>query len=211
MSSREQKWHLELNTRFSVIFWDSVRKLCASICNENSIKWLQFQIIRNSLQTNYIVSHFVNNVGPQCKFCQNSAEVVSHLYWTCLVVSGFLNDIFDYITGGGFAFRPTKYQFLFGFLDEKFDSPKNYITLALKKFIWINKFKMEVNLSIVGFVNYFTCMLKDLKRLYDLKEKSAEFNVWGNLLVLFPVADLEVHHGQPPPQVPNMLLQPATP
>ena len=102
-------------------------------------------------------------------------------------------------------------NFYLFFLDEKFDSPKNYITLALKKFIWINKFKIEVNLSIVGFVNYFTCMLKDLKRLYDLKEKSAEFNVWGNLLVLFPVADLEVHHGQPPPQVPHMLLQPATP
>ena len=31
MSGREQKWHLELNTRFSVIFWDKVRKLCASI------------------------------------------------------------------------------------------------------------------------------------------------------------------------------------
>ena len=63
---REQKWHIELNSTFSIFFWEKARKLCASIKYENPLKWLQFQIIRNSLQTNAIVSHFIENVGPEC-------------------------------------------------------------------------------------------------------------------------------------------------
>ena len=35
---REQKWHRELNTLFSISFWEKARKLCASICHENPIK-----------------------------------------------------------------------------------------------------------------------------------------------------------------------------
>ena len=62
---REQKWHLELNKVICTDTWDKIRKLCASIQCDNPIKWLQHQIVRNSLQTNVIVSKFVANVGPE--------------------------------------------------------------------------------------------------------------------------------------------------
>ena len=51
---RENKWHEELGCLFSVDFWNSTRKLCANIKLDNKLKWLQYQIIRNSLQTNYM-------------------------------------------------------------------------------------------------------------------------------------------------------------
>ena len=63
MAIREQKWHLELGKTFSVIFWENARKLCASINFENPLKWLQFQVLRNCLQTNAITSHFINQLS----------------------------------------------------------------------------------------------------------------------------------------------------
>ena len=60
---RESKWHQELGTNFSIQFWNNSRRLCTNIKFDNKIKWLQFQIIRNSLQTNYIVGHFNINVS----------------------------------------------------------------------------------------------------------------------------------------------------
>ena len=141
MGLREQKWHLELNTQLSVISWDKIRKLSASINYENPIKWLQFQIVRNSLQTNAIVSHFINNVSPECQYCQTETEVISHLFWHCPIVSQFLNDVFTFVCNTGLQFRPTKVQFLFGYLDQTFNTPCNYLALHLKKFIWKTKFK----------------------------------------------------------------------
>jgi hypothetical protein len=211
MSEREQKWHTELNSRFSITFWEKARKLCASICYENPIKWLQFQILRNSLQTNAIVSHFINNVNPECQYCQLSNETISHLYWLCPVVSAFLNDIFAFISSTGLAFTPSREQFLFGYFDQSFDAPRNYLVLLLKKFIWSCKFKCLRNLSIVGFKNYLAYALCDLKNLYHLKNKTAEFNAWNDLFVLLPAATPQEHDGLPATQVHALLLQAAPP
>ena len=195
---REQKWHTELNSNFSVNFWDKSRKLCASINHENPIKWLQHQIVRNSLQTNLIVSHFKQNVFPECQYCQNTPETISHLFYLCPIVKQFLNDIFALVSSTGLQFTPIRDQFLFGYLDQTFNTPSNYLILHLKKFIWNAKFKTPINLSMVGFKNYFKTILFDLKLIYDLKNKSAEFHVWNDLLALLPAGD---HLVQPPPQL----------
>ena len=100
---RENLWHLELNQHLSVQFWDNAKRLCASINFDNQLRWLQFQIVRNSLQTNYIVSHFKPNVSPTCSYCRNldnlernlnNLEKISHLFWTCVSVSEFLGVVF---------------------------------------------------------------------------------------------------------------------
>ena len=173
--TREQKWHLELDKTFSLIFWEKARKLCASINFENPLKWLQFQVLRNSLQTNKIVSHFIPTVSPECKFCLLSAEKISHLYWFCPIVSQFLSNSFAFISSSGLSFKPTREQFIFGYINEPFYTPANYLTLWLKKFIWKNKFKNEINLSVVGFKNYLSFVLSDLKKLYELKNNPAWF------------------------------------
>ena len=64
---RENKWHTELGSSFSVDFWNKIRTLCSKIYIDNKLLWLQYQINRNSLQTNYIVRHFQRNVTRYCK------------------------------------------------------------------------------------------------------------------------------------------------
>ena len=161
-------------------FWEKARRLCASIRNENPTKWLQFQIVRNSLQTNYIVSNFLPNVASDCQFCQIMAETTSHLFWTCHKVSDFLVDVFALVCSTGLNFTPTREQFLFGFFDVPPNDPKNYLALAIKRFIWISKFKTG-SLSFVGFKTNLRSVLSDLKVLYNLQNKSNDFNVWINL------------------------------
>ena len=180
MQVRENKWHQELNSLFSIQFWEKARRLCASICYENPSKWLQFQILRNSLQTNYIVSHFLPNVGPECQFGCQMLEKTSHIFWTCPFVTEFLNDVFALVCSTGLVFTPTRVQFLFGFLDVPYNDPKNMLVLITKRFIWISKFRTG-SLSIVGFKNYLKTVLSEYKVLYNLQNKNTNFNVWNDL------------------------------
>ena len=176
---RENKWHLVLNSTFSIHFWDKARRLCASINNDNPIKWLQYQILRNCLQTNYIVNHFKPTVIPKCTFCKITFEKISHLFWSCCKVTEFLADIFAFVCSTGITFAPNKAQFIFGYLDLPYNDPKNYLILNIKKFIWLSKFKYK-SLSFVGFKNYFKHVLNELKVLYG-SQKNDKFNVWNNL------------------------------
>ena len=137
---RDEKWHSELQTIYSIGFWDKTRKLNSSIQFNNNLKWLQFQIIRNSLQTNHIVSHFVRNVSPMCKYCSESEEKISHLFWFCQNVSSFLVEVFQYVSSTGLNYAPSKTDFIFGCPKDPFDHPNNYLSLLLKKFIWQTKF-----------------------------------------------------------------------
>ena len=174
------------------------------------MKWLQYQILRNCLQTNVIVSHFIHNVNPACQYCKNSDEVISHLFWLCPIVSEFLKNIFVLICNTGLAFNPIREQFLFGYVDQAFSSPSNYLVLILKKYIWSNKFKEIKNLLIFRLKIYLGYTLSDLQLIYDLKNKSAAFNVWNDLLVLVPEADTnkQADHGHllPPPRVQHLLV-----
>ena len=58
LSTRENRWHTELQQTFGIEFWNNTYNLAASIKNENKMKYLQFQINRNSLYTNYKVHKF---------------------------------------------------------------------------------------------------------------------------------------------------------
>ena len=52
---RDEKWHQELQEVHSITFWDKIRHLNSTVVSDNNMKWLQYQINRNCLQTNFIV------------------------------------------------------------------------------------------------------------------------------------------------------------
>ena len=128
-------------------------------------------------------------MSPECQFCLLTSETISHLYWFCTIVSQFLNDSFTFISGSDLNFKPTQEQFIFGFINESFNTPANYFNLLLKKF------KNEINLSLVGFKNYLFSVLS------DLKNNPACFTEWEwDLYVLLePKSDNDInedhHHG----------------
>ena len=135
LMKRETKWHFELNLIFSADFWAKSRKLCSDIPYDNRIRWLQHQIIRNSLPTNVIVSHF-RNVSKLCDFCAMEDELVSHLFWSCNVVQVFIAKVKSFLLSPNIDFNPSKISFLFGKHDLSSLHPQNYLCLLVKRFIW---------------------------------------------------------------------------
>ena len=177
---REDKWHEELGSHFSVTFWNNSRRLCANINFDNKLKWIQFQINRNSLQTNYIVSHFKQNVSKQCQYCLERDELVSHLFWSCHIVKIFLNEVISYFATINFEYTPSKTQMLFGFHDLPFSHPKNYISLIIKRYIWITKFK-TCQLNINGFKGLLKTYVVDLKYIFETKKEASKFIEWNTI------------------------------
>ena len=179
---REAKWHNELGTVFSLNFWNQARILCSKIDFDNQLKWLQFQIVRNSLQTNYIVNHFKPNVPKFCTFCQNldSNELISHIFWLCPIIAQFISEIVAFINNQDIEFNPTKTEFLFGYKNVHTYSIKNFIPLVLKKYIWRSKFK-TATVTLVGFKAQLKSYLIDLKYMFDFKNVSNLFDEWNTL------------------------------
>ena len=174
---RENKWNEELERIYSLDFWRTTRRLCANITIDNRLKWLQFQINRNSLQTNVIISHFIGNVSRLCQFCHEEDELVSHLFWSCRFVQSFLEEISMYFNLYNFNFSPTKIQLLFGFPDLDFTHPNNHICLMLKRYIWVNKFK-DCRLTISGFLRHLKKSVDDLKYIFELKNEDKKYIPW---------------------------------
>ena len=146
---------------------------------DNQLRWLQFQIVRNSLQTNFIVSHFRPNISKICTFCQDpeSLELISHIFWLCPIVQDFIRTVFDHISSLGLTFTPTKLEFLFGYHNVQPYAPKNLISLVLKKYIWKAKFRNGI-LTLVSFNSLLKSYLCDLKYMFECRRKLSEFNEW---------------------------------
>ena len=138
--------------------------------------------MRNSLQTNYIVSHFQANVPPTCTYCANpdNSEKISHLFWSCLKVRDFLDEVSTFVCSTGLDFTLTRNHLLFGIHDEKFFSPKNYIILIIKKYIWITKFRSKV-LNLVTFKSLLKSFLDDLKYMFAVKGMPEIFDEWNTI------------------------------
>ena len=111
MSVREEKWHLELGYNLSSEFWNKTYKLASEIEYDNRVKWLQFQINRNSLYTNHKVHKFNPLVSPNCTFCLQSQpdtsnlELISHLFASCTVVRGLWAGVGDWLDSLDVRFR----------------------------------------------------------------------------------------------------------
>ena len=183
---REDKWHNELGSRFSIDFWNNARRLCSRINIDNKLLWLQYQIIRNSLQTNYIVSHFQRNVTRSCQYCQNSDELISHIFWSCIKITDFLQQVISYLESINFIFLPNKTQMLFGFHDLDSTHPKNYMLLIFKRYVWINKFK-NCNLTMDGFKGFLKSYVVDLKYIFELKKEAPKLAEWNAIIIALDV------------------------
>ena len=150
----------------------------SKISFNNELKWLQYRIIRNSLQTNYITSHFIPGITPFCQFCDQAEEKLSHLFWHCSVVKELIYSAYDYVQRLGLNLDLTMKEFLFGDASVTFDHPKNYLALLTKRFIWQTKFKTNNTLNLNGLKNFWKVAIVELKNLYELKEKESLFNEW---------------------------------
>ena len=183
----EKKWQLELDTTFSVIFWDKIWKLNKFFLCSNKMKWVNLQILRYILPTNYTVNKYNQNQDPSCSFCAKHDERLSTLVWSCSVVREFWNMVGNIVTN---YFPETNFgrkEAIFGDYNSKGNSIINTIIILAKQFIWTQKFGSK-SLGEVEFIIY---MRKELSFLQEIKKFKGEFasfyTEWFEILQHFEV------------------------
>ena len=182
---RETKWHTELNCTFGTEFWGKTYTLAANIKYDNKLKWLQYQINRNSLFTNYKVHKFKPNVSPLCSFCGHQEnfprfELVSHLFYDCDYVINMWLNIKTWLASLNTILPLQRSILLFGIHSEQYNSVLNYIILCAKSFIWKAKFSTK-DLSFTEFQKYLYAKLLNLKNALLLMGKEYQFQRWINI------------------------------
>jgi len=115
-------------------------------------------MIRGTLRTNRIAHHHVNNVNPECTYCNLDLETINHLFWDCNIVSSFVNEVRDKLDQifPNYFQRPNFKQFIFGFQYEDILGKNNILNLYIKSYIWKTKFGTR-NLSAVAFLKWLSC------------------------------------------------------
>ena len=171
MQRRESKWHEELGTTFSTNFWTKTYQSLLSIKNDNRLKWLQFQIVRNCQYTNVRVNKFKPQISPLCTYCKTETEVISHLYFRCPITFAFLRQTKEYFQELGVTIILNEHNILFGNKNETPESIDNQILLWIKSFIWANKFKNSF-LSLSVFLEVFKQRLREVKEMSDIDARS---------------------------------------
>ena len=177
----ESKWHSLLGSNLSVTFWDNAWRLHASIKNNNPFKWVQCQILRNSIFTNNRVSKFKPSITDQCDFCNQHIENPLTLFTQCNISQQFWMEVKNYFLDFTILIPTSRLQLLFGVLDEAFDSHKNTAIMIGKRVIWASKYKKNLpNLKI------FKTELKDylvlLKLCHSFQQTSNLFyDQWGEI------------------------------
>ena len=166
-------------------FWQKCKLLISEIKFHNDIVWIQLQILRNSLKTNYIVSKFVPLVSEKCSFQCNQIETTLHLFYNCVHTSNFFNNLKTWLQSinNKYSIPIDRLGILFGILNEDANSEKNLILLAAKKFIWIQKFR-ELRPDLDRFKLYLFDFLKNLKMVHNVKNDNDNFaESWDCLLL----------------------------
>ena len=187
MSERETKWHNELNCVFGIEFWNRIYGLTASIKNENKMKYLQYQINRNSLFTNYRVNKFKPFISPFCTFCSTMdldegdpaphLELISHLFFECNLVLNLWTQIKDWLKTLNIDIPLDRKSLLFGCQDQPSKSVPNYIILCNKYFIWKSKFQTQ-DLQFISFKQFLKYKIDDIKNAYFFEKKDHLFDPW---------------------------------
>ena len=190
---RERRWHNELGCVFGIDYWNKIYALTAGIKNENKMKYVQFQINRNSLFTNYKVNKFKPNVSPGCTLCELEevndppSELISHLFFDCSQVLNIWIEVKNWLRTININLPLDRNILLFGYLEENSNSVSNYLILCVKYYIWKTKLQFQ-QLSFLALQNFFKNKMDDLRNAFLYEDKLYKFEpfvvVYNSLLSL---------------------------
>ena len=151
------------------------------------MKWLNLQIFRFILPTNYTVNKYKPTQDPGCSFCHNHLERLPELFWSCSVVRDFWTMVGNVLKNYFPEFNLGKKEAIFGDINSKGNSIINTVLIMAKQFIWRQKFSSKT----LDELTYILYMKNELKFLIEIKEyrgeKSQFCTEWADLLYHFDV------------------------
>ena len=186
-SNCENKWQNELGTTLSVEFWNKIWRLNKYSLISNRMKWINLQIFRFILPTNYTVNKYKQTQDPGCSFCPNHLELLPFLMWSCPEVRDFWSMVGN-ILGAYFPqFTLGRKEAIFGDAKSKPDSVINTMLLLGKQFIWRQKFGSK-SLDELSFIIYMKNELNLLYQTMVFKGQKIKFcREWDVILEYFEI------------------------
>ena len=186
-SESENKWLAELGAHFSLEFWEKIWFLNKQSIVSNKTKWVNLQICRFILPTNYSVNKYKPSQDPGCSFCIHHLERLPFLIWGCPVVREFWDMVGNILKFYYPNFTLGRKEAIFGDIKSKGDSVINTMLLLAKQFIWKEKFCSK-NIDEVKYISFMRKELNYLLENMDFKGNGIKFrNEWINILEHFNV------------------------
>ena len=183
----ESKWQGELGTTFSIDFWDKMWKLNKNSLVSNKLKWINLQICRFILPTNYTVNKYKPNQDPGCSFCSNHLERLPDLVWSCPEVRDLWTMVGNILNGFYPQFNLGRKEAIFGDIKSEGNSVINTVLLLAKQFLWRQKFGSK-NLDELSYIIFMQRELNFLMEKMDFKGGKLKFCIeWANILQYFNV------------------------
>ena len=150
-------------------------------------KWINLQIFRFILPTNYTVNKYKPTQDPGCSFCPNHLELLPFLMWSCPEVRDFWTMVGNVLGVYFPQFKLGRLEAIFGDIKTTPDSVINTMLFFAKQFIWRQKFGSKT-LDEISFRIYMKNELNFLYQTLDFKGKKITFcNEWEVIFKHFDV------------------------
>ena len=144
----ENKWSQELGliNKQEYKKYDKVIQCVKEI----KLKDFQYKILNKILVTKHFL-HKIKIDNNLCEYCQQAPETIFHLFIECEIVKRFWENLKTCLNNNAnINISLTNRAILFANQDN--NSPKNYIMILAKYYVYANKFHMT-GLSIDKFIN----------------------------------------------------------
>ena len=171
---------------YSIDTWNKIWQINKyALLVSNKMKWINLQILKFILPTNYTVNKYKPLQDPRCSFCLAHIERLPFLIWNCPEVRDFWSMVGNFLNSYYPDFRLGQREAIFGDIDSKGDSVINTVILLSKQFLWRQKFGSK-NINELQFILYMKSELEFLVKTAEFKEeKSSFFMAWDKILKHF--------------------------
>ena len=151
--------------------------------------WMQIQINKHLLPTNYSVSQYDGRTSPACSFCSAHFEKLHFLFWRCGVVEEFWCMISNLIVNFFPDFKLGHKEAIFGESKSLGSSPTNTILVIARYYIWRQKF-LGKTLDEVDFILYAQSQLQTIYECQKYKpegERALFVVAWDKIMDHFHI------------------------
>ena len=87
------KWQDDLGDAFADLDWSFINKNPFICTNNVNLRWLQFRINNRIIGTNYFLFKINISNSNTCSFCKTEIETIKHLFYSCVIVQQFWNQL----------------------------------------------------------------------------------------------------------------------
>ena len=182
----ENRWHVELGTIFSIDSWNKIWRINKYALVSNKMKWINLQLLKHLLPTNYTVNKYKPTQDPRCSFCTDHLERLQDFAWNCPVVREFWEMVGNFISTYFPNFRLGRKEAIFGDINSKGDSVINTLILLAKQFLWRQKFGSK-KLDELQYIMFMRRELPLLEKLLEFKGNDSFCKEWVPIFQYFEI------------------------